>query len=172
MTETVNQLTRIIAAVELQDIRLLEASAKAMVREPQEVGPVIASFEWGARLLARAGETFFVAADMRATVSAKDPPEKRALEVHAVFELKYRLDPALGATDEELDKFAAVNGSFNAWPYGREFIESVSVRMHLPPLIAPLFRLSDAVGTAHVDAENTKAPRRKRVARRRAAVSS
>lgn len=38
-------------------------------------------------------------------------------------------------TDKDCETFAETNGVYNAWPYVREFIQSISVRMLLPSLI-------------------------------------
>jgi preprotein translocase subunit SecB len=45
-----------------------------------------------------------------------------------------------GLTEAHLDAFAKTNAVFNAWPYWREFVQSTTVRMGLPPLVTPVFR--------------------------------
>lgn len=49
-------------------------------------------------------------------------------------------DPAAfeALTEEDCVEFASANGVYNAWPYMREFCQSVSLRMILPaPIILP-----------------------------------
>jgi hypothetical protein len=146
--EKTRKLSDLIAAVQLEDVRLVEAAAEAAIRNPADAGSVRLSFRTDARFVERAGEFFFVRATMGASVARKAEPQSPLVTIRAVFELKYRLPPEIDARDEDLNEFANVNGVFNAWPYGREFIHSVSARMNLPPIVAPVFRLSDVVKRA------------------------
>ena len=58
------------------------------------------------------------------------------------FEVSYRLPEAFSASARELQEFAEVNGVFNVWPYCREFIQTTTARMGLPPVVLPLFRVA------------------------------
>ena len=43
-----------------------------------------------------------------------------------------------------LELFAQANGTFNLWPYWREFVQSTSTRMGLPALTVPSYRIEEA----------------------------
>lgn len=60
-----------------------------------------------------------------------------------MFDLTYHLPQEIVAEEKELNAFANVNGTFNAWPYARALIQSLSVNMNLPPITIPVFRLKD-----------------------------
>jgi len=73
-------------------------------------------------------------------------PEKQnekepSLHIEAVFVLVYKIANLEGLKDENFKAFAHANGVYNAWPYWREFVQNVTSRMGLPPLIIPVFHL-------------------------------
>jgi hypothetical protein len=61
-------------------------------------------------------------------------------EVHARIALTYDSPKAADFSAEHLSAFAQGNGIYNAWPYWREFLQSSTVRMGLPPFIVPSFK--------------------------------
>ena len=65
------------------------------------------------------------------------------LNIRADFRLKYELKNGKAFSKKDLDKFAAVNGVYNAWPYWREFVQSTVARMGLPPLTVPVLKVPE-----------------------------
>jgi hypothetical protein len=63
------------------------------------------------------------------------------LAIRASFALDYELPPSAGFEEPQLRAFAMTNGVYNAWPYWREYVQSTTTRMGLPPIIVPVFRL-------------------------------
>jgi hypothetical protein len=144
-TEEISRIAPLIAVAKIRDVRLVEVQAKARVRNPADV-PEDASFEiaYGAHLgQAPSPEGIF---SIHATIDVRlDTPEPRAegpfVAVNGVFELRYRLPEGFSATDEELNAFGTMNAVFNAWPYFREFVDSMVTRMDLPTVTLPLYRI-------------------------------
>jgi hypothetical protein len=67
---------------------------------------------------------------------------KPAVSIHASFLLRYDFSDGFEKyPDEAFKLFAEMNGVFNAWPYWREFVQSATVRMGLPALTIPVFRV-------------------------------
>ena len=67
---------------------------------------------------------------------------------------------------EAMNLFAHTNGTFNLWPYWREFVQATSVRMGLPGLTVPSYRIEEAfTGLGSVDRADDK-PRRHGVRKR------
>ena len=59
-----------------------------------------------------------------------------------------------------MDLFACTNGTFSLWPYWREFVQTTSLRMGLPGLTVPSYRIEEAfTGPGSVDRADDK-PRR------------
>lgn len=74
---------------------------------------------------------------------------KPDLQITCSFELTYSLPKNLAASEGEIDAFCQTNAMLNSWPYWREFVQSTVVRMNMPPLVLPLFRLAPVSGTSH-----------------------
>jgi len=69
----------------------------------------------------------------------KDSPD---FEISATFALTYTLEDLDDLSAENFQAFGHANGIYNAWPYWREFIQSMTARMGVPSLTIPVFRLS------------------------------
>jgi hypothetical protein len=68
------------------------------------------------------------------------PEEDPTIWVESTFVLIYKIDSFEGIEEENLKAFALTNGVYNAWPYWREYVQSMTFRMGLPPIVAPVFR--------------------------------
>ena len=141
MNENVKDIARLIRKVKIGDIRLVEAAVRRTIRSPKEIEKPEVVLKTATRVtdVDKSG-VFFVLAFMQAQVVPRDSKEP-AVYVKAGFELRYRLPEGSSASRSELNRFAQVNGTFNAWPYWREFIQNMFARMDLPPLTLPLFRI-------------------------------
>jgi hypothetical protein len=142
---------KLIAAAEIQSISLVEAK---LAREPQLKKETTASLAVPqGRLTVNISHSGRAALEqkgaIRATVrfglqarEAEEEEAKPAFRVAASFELAYKIPPDLDPSRQELRAFAETNAVFNAWPYWREFAQSMTARMNLPPLTLPLFRIA------------------------------
>ena len=83
------------------------------------------------------------------------------LTLAASFLLTYRLDRFDGLTEEGFEQFANLNGIYNAWPYWREFIQNTVVRMGLPPLTIPVFRIVESPSKAKTGKKTKKKKKKK-----------
>ncbi len=158
MSEKTKQISRLIAAAQIEDIRLVEATARTRIRSVKDVGPVDFIIATSADVKERHKDgTFFVLAVIEATVVPTESREEPVVSVKAGFELKYRLPKGLAVTRRDLSTFAKLNGVFNAWPYWREFIQNTVTRMNLPRIILPLYRLTDITKAIPRETSKTKA---------------
>lgn len=67
--------------------------------------------------------------------------QKTAVVIEASFLLAYKIENFEGLTQKGFEQFANLNGIYNAWPYWREFVQNTIVRMGLPSLSIPVFRI-------------------------------
>ncbi len=67
--------------------------------------------------------------------------QEAVILIDASFVLSYKIENFEGLTQEGFEQFASLNGIYNAWPYWREFVQNTVVRMGLPPLSIPVFRI-------------------------------
>ena len=60
------------------------------------------------------------------------------LQIDADFALDYSVEKSIPITDEVATAFGRMNGIHNVWPYWREYVQSMSMRVGLPPITLPL----------------------------------
>lgn len=137
---------RLIAVVQLENVQLVEAMARAGVRSREEAGKVevIAAHSAKAPQGIRDGVFYVVAALEVRIISSEGSGKKLPLHMRVQYELKYRVPEDFKTTKAEINAFANVNGVYNAWPYFREFVQTTTQRMNLPPLILPVYRIPAA----------------------------
>lgn len=149
MSVTPSKAARVIKAVQIQEVRLVESTASSAIRSGHDVEGVTLTINYSGGVPSPPeGGVFYVVAPIEALVTLEGSSEP-VVSIKARFELKYSIPGDLVPTQEELGAFAEVNGVFNAWPYWREFIQSTISRMNLPPVILPLFRIGDDKKETH-----------------------
>ena len=162
MSVSKEKVARIIRAVQIGGVRLVEANAKTRVRSIREAGDAGVDIKYRAAVTKDAPDEqgrFFVLAQMEAKVSSEaDPKSEPMVLVSVTFELKYRLPEGLDASREELNTFAKSNAVHNAWPYFRELIQNATARMDLPPIVIPLHRVSPPQSAAKRIAAGSPSP--------------
>jgi len=91
-------------------------------------------------------------------VKSREPPQEDAPHFHieAAFELVYRVDSLEGISEELVTEFGQRNALYNAWPYWREFVQSMTTRMGLPALRIPLLRPPDLKFSPNAKARQRK----------------
>lgn len=153
--EPLEGIAPLIKAVQIKDIRLVEASVGTSVRSANEAGEIELTIRRSADIKEynKDAGLFWVLAKIKTRLIPIERQKDTAVFVNAAFEIKYSLPKELEVSQEQLNTFAGINSVFNAWPYWREFVQSMIARMNLPPVTLPVFRL-----------ETTKKVRRKKPA--------
>ena len=146
MSKAADELKRLIAEVEIEGVRLVEANAETKVRSPADTGAVDLLVNRTAEISERQDNgTFFVVAKIETQLVAEHAKEEPLVSVETSFELQYRLPEGFRADPDTLTTFAETNGIYNAWPYWREFVQSTFARMGLPPVVLPLLRAREVM---------------------------
>lgn len=152
---------RLIAKVQFLDAHLASARCDRVQFDPDKAGPVVFRVDHRSAPAGPPGEEqFSIYFDGRVRVEPKAPEAGSGplVTVECRFELLYRVPRGTNPSAEELHSFAATNAIMNVWPYFREFVHSISVRMGLPPIVIPVFRLPRApVATAPTEPGATAA---------------
>jgi hypothetical protein len=136
-------VNKIIQAVQLQDVRVVDVAANTTIRTPSEAGKVDLFVDCAARPKSRAGSELIVEAVLQARIGHRVAQGAPVVRIRTVFEVTYTLPEELVASEDELNAFAKLNGTFNAWPYARALIQTLSTSMNLPPITIPVFRVAD-----------------------------
>ena len=137
-------LLRIVSVVQIEGVRLREASCRSAVR-PSEIAPkLVARPSWDVSVTKEPGDdgVLLINADFRLDVRIADEDEEALqAEVRGSFELSYRIPDAERFSTQELEAFARINAVFNAWPYWRELVQASLTRMSMPVLTVPVYRV-------------------------------
>jgi preprotein translocase subunit SecB len=133
---------RVIRAVQLRNLRLVNGEFSSKVASPGEAGTVDVQFATTARALSTDKKSeFSVIVICEARILLKESAEP-VVCVKAEYEVLYSLPEELNPTAAELAAFSETNGIHHAWPYFREFVQSAFTRMGLPALIIPVLRIA------------------------------
>ena len=81
---------------------------------------------------------FMATIDFR--LRAQEKKGKELFHINSSFDLSYKTMPDESFSKADLEEFARVNGVFNAWPYFRELVQSMTIRIGYPPVTVPLLR--------------------------------
>ncbi|MBN1908221.1 MAG: protein-export chaperone SecB [Pirellulales bacterium] len=94
-------------------------------------------------------------ATVQATFTLRD---EKHLHIEAAFELLYEIGGQEKIALEQMRAFGQIVGVNNAWPYWREFVQSTTTRMGLPPLTMPLMRLGAIKPKSQPGTQKKKSP--------------
>jgi hypothetical protein len=130
---------------ELRDVRLLDCSASIVETRAESEGRMLLGFRLETSVLssaegcARLGVKIAVHGDPK---EGEGKAEKPLFEVACRYALEYALKEGYTPSQEELNAFKAGNAVFQCWPYSRELVQNLTMRMglQLPPL--PFLRLA------------------------------
>ena len=135
-------LSRVVAAVEIDNVRLCEGSCRSLVRPSESVEDVAVKVSYAPAVTeTRESELLVITVSFSLDVHDRTDKENLQAEIRGTFELSYRLPADEGFSAEELKEFGRVNAVFNAWPYWREYVQASLARMSLPALTMPVFRI-------------------------------
>ena len=134
---------KVSGRVELKTVKLLECSCKKIANCPTGNQAFNteknSTFQIGKEQ--NLIEVFIKFALKAFSEGAEQKKENAYLEIEATFLLLYHIQNIEGLDDNAFRSFAEFNGTYNAWPYWREFVQSITSRMQLPPLTIPVFRI-------------------------------
>ncbi|GBF34626.1 phage protein [Desulfocucumis palustris] len=141
MSKDIDTYNQFIKNVELDEVVLSELEAKRF--SPPEDGkwsvdltPNFFLIEKNINKLEAAAAFDLVAKDL------KDNNENEMFTLRAKFILNYNVANMVEISDEVIDRFIKTNVPINSWPYARELISSVSIRLGYPALIIGMFKVA------------------------------
>jgi preprotein translocase subunit SecB len=123
--------------LKLQDISLYKSDAAGAGPPLQPVEPVRFSAELDSEVERSDSEGVDLAVTLRVACD-----EALTFHIEATFLARYRFaDQAKRATKTELDAFRKSHAVLAAWPYLREFVQTIAARMGFPTEALPVLRL-------------------------------
>ena len=144
---TVEEMQRLVAAASLVTIVLKSSECQAFVY-PTLVDPAKCSVD--TNISSRFEKTqdekgIFSFLDFTLTSVSSESAEGKTpqllFQVKATFVAVYGL-PVTEFSKEAMESFVNTNAVFHAFPYFREFAQSMTSRLGVPPITLPLYRIS------------------------------
>jgi hypothetical protein len=137
----------VAASVNLVGIFIEDCSARRTVEgftDSEKTQIHVALKEAGIGRPEEEGNTFYVFLSYSLRAYDKLGPEESdppAVEMTCRFVLAYSIPSFDGISDENLVAFGRTSGVFSAWPYWREFVHMMSLRLSVPPIVLPTYRI-------------------------------
>ena len=131
--------------VQIQDVRLIRCDCRI---EPRALAPphpprLQANFAHEASTQVGPDCTRIAVVTRFRFSAIREESEKHepCVGIEALFLVTYAAEGLTGLGPEHFNSFGALNGVFNAWPYWRELLHSLTVRMGLPAFVLPVLRI-------------------------------
>jgi hypothetical protein len=134
--ESAVDLSPLLPQVQLHDLRLLNTSCSVPAAGPPKPTPELRqSITVNS---SRTAQPPAIVVQISFSLIGTDAEKHEGLRVEATFGLMYLTRSADAIPPEVLAAFSQTVGVQNVWPYWREFVQSMTGRMGLPPLRMPL----------------------------------
>lgn len=141
--EQTSETFALMSRVDLEHVRLIESTARCRLRPTGESLDLVFDIDFSPESASKEGNEIivltrfnFVVREVQAEATAKK------IEVVVLFEATYRLTVSeYVPTTAQIEAFRRGNAIFNCWPFFREYVQSVFVRMGCPPPSIPFLRL-------------------------------
>ncbi len=126
--------------VQLKDVRLLRCNC---VQTPEALfGKKTFAINYSTEVqVDKKSGCIFVIVKFLFEAFIESKTKKPVIVIDASFLLTYKIEDFDGLTQKGFEQFANLNGIYNAWPYWREYVQNTIVRMGLPSLSIPVFRI-------------------------------
>jgi len=126
--------------VQLKDVRLI--SSKCDQIPEASAGPKTYDINYSTEVqVDRKSGYIIVIAKFHFEAFVESKTKMPVVLIESSFLLAYKIENFEGLTQQGFEQFANLNGIYNAWPYWREFVQNSIVRMGLPSLSIPVFRI-------------------------------
>lgn len=131
---------RVAEKASLKEICLIDAEVKSdLVRRNYRQANLEINFHTDTKPLSE--EEFITLCHFELAASDQEQSNDFFLEIKATYSVAYKIDSPDPLPFEDLDMFGRINPLYNVWPYWREFVQNMTVRLGLPALTLPLFKI-------------------------------
>lgn len=117
---------RVSRYAELKDIRVTCVSAKC---DPKSVEPMEPKFSHACSVVGNQNGILDVSCEYEFSGTAA---QKKIVDVGLTYLVTYTLSAPAPLSEGDLAQFAAANGTLHSWPFVREFLHGLTLRMGVP----------------------------------------
>lgn len=143
ISDIAEQVKYLMSSVKITDVSMIQCHSQMMDSSIGEVRLSIRYRAHGGRSPDRKSVCTVVNFHLDGRKINKEKAEA-VFFIEATFQALYDIPENITTDKNTLQTFADMNGTFNLWPYWREFVSSISVRIGLPALTVPSFRVNNA----------------------------
>jgi hypothetical protein len=128
---------------QISDVRLARAKVTADRPGNPLKESLTASLGVKAKRVDSPADQLFIEVSFRLIGSRKEGQsrERTIVCVECTFEVSYQIRPGFAPTAEQINAFKDGNAIFNCWPYCRQYVQEMILRMGYPPLTLPFLRI-------------------------------
>lgn len=148
MTTNIELAKQVADHVALQSVTLKSASIDTSLDPlalPGQVGMTQGYRSNFERIPTSDRDKLIVTVDFKFNAKEGDDSPSELVALSASFSLIYWLEPDVRIDDRCFRHFAEVNGPYNAWPYWRELVQSVTGRVGMAGVTIPVFRVTPKI---------------------------
>jgi hypothetical protein len=138
--EVLKSAMAIASRVEIETVRLLASSVR-LEHPNMKAGLGVHLSHSVQSKVSEKGAIMVIPRFIMKGTTDKGGTEMTVVSIEATFLLTYSGEKLSEISPEQVAAFGQANGIYNAWPYWREFVQAMTTRMGLPPLVIPVFRL-------------------------------
>ena len=139
--EEFKSLAKISSKCSLVNIFLLNCSVERAI-DATSHQKINAQIEANGSLLRKEVNSFTAKATLTVMGLMDGNKDDHVVKITGEYMLSYKLAGDLEIGKDELENFCGINALYNAWPFFREFVLSMSNRMDIPPLVLPLLSIA------------------------------
>ena len=132
----------------LQDVQLLDCTATISEAKLELEGQLRLGLRMETGIVGHSEENARFWVRISIFGDPADEPEQSELhrfEVACRYALAYGLRPGYNPSPQEMDAFREGNAVFHCWPYSRELVQNMTMRMGLPIPPLPFLRLAPKI---------------------------
>lgn len=146
--DAVQDAHRFQVSAMLQDVQLLDCTATVSEAKLELEGQLRLGLRMETGIVSHSEENARFWVRISIFGDPADEPEQsehHRFEVACRYALAYGLRPGYNPSPQEMDAFREGNAVFHCWPYSRELVQNMTMRMGLPIPPLPFLRLAPKI---------------------------
>jgi hypothetical protein len=140
-TEQLSKSASVNSRIELQSIKLSRCQIIGIPKGECPKLPIKLTVTFSSSYAGTQAGVLSVGLDFRLDAKDSSETEKGVLDLSCTFEANYELLQSYEPAQDEIEAFAGGNAVFNCWPYFREIVQNLTLRMGLAIPPVPFLRV-------------------------------
>jgi preprotein translocase subunit SecB len=139
-TNSLRTVAEVVPRLEIRDIRLVNLSC-ALTAPPPPAGQLKIDLSHTVKVDVVEDTVLAVQVHYLLKASPDGTDSSPFMNMSVVFQLLYDGEEITSIAPEKRQMFGDINAVHNAWPYFREVVQNMAMRMGLQPLTVPLLKI-------------------------------